>query len=58
MSSSIGENCKQQKQERVDAFEADHPTLLYPGVSFYICGSPKVRKRRSCKFLHYPPVTS
>jgi len=49
---------RRNMRERDDAFEADHPTPLYPGVSFYIHGSPKVRKRRSCKFLQYPPVTS
>lgn len=56
--SSIGASCKQQKQETVDAFEAEHPTQPYQGASFYIYGSPKVRKRSSCKFLQYPPVTS
>lgn len=57
MSSSIGElQTAETRESRCLWSGSSDP--VYPGVSFYIYGSPKVRKRRSCKFLQYPPVTS
>jgi hypothetical protein len=54
----VAENCKYQKQEKVNAFEGYHPTPCIRGFGFTYTAALRYIKRRSRKFLQCTPATS